>query len=425
MRLRDPQGVPHLHLSPFIYLTPRVRRLCPFFLFFLSSSSLPSTLVAEKYHPFLMTVEPFELSPISDMFDPMDNPYMPRSQQQIRLALDPATDLFLHRFPAFPPAAYAPAIWATGPVANEEETASDVDDIDDNSSDTIDPIEDHEFPTYFQQIGSPPRLFHSHGSYVLPVDSDETKRQEAQHILLRMIIGSNYDAPVRELLNSNPGGRKVVDLCTGAGHWVLDMAREFPHVRFRGLDLVPIQTRYPPENVRFEIADVTERLCFADASVDVVHARMACLSEEAVPGFLREVARILRPGGLFLSAEWDAHPALHPRHPWAGGFEDYIPQSITFYDIASIYTLITRNGSFEEPVSTRRVIPISTPHAPGSNGLRFVGEVMERISQGYADALVAGRNVAPGIAENFKAELSWRNGVVSVYQTVFARKMVA
>ena len=34
-----------------------------------------------------------------------------------------------------------------------------------------------------------------------------------------MIIGSNYDAPVRELLSSNPGGRKVVDLCTGAGHW--------------------------------------------------------------------------------------------------------------------------------------------------------------------------------------------------------------
>lgn len=40
---------------------------------------------------------------------------------------------------------------------------------------------------------------------------------------------------------------------------------------------VPIQTRYPPHNVRFEIADVTERLRFADASVDVVHARMTCL----------------------------------------------------------------------------------------------------------------------------------------------------
>ena len=40
---------------------------------------------------------------------------------------------------------------------------------------------------------------------------------------------------------------------------------------------VPIQTRYPPQNVRFEIADVTGVLRFPDESVDVVHARMTCL----------------------------------------------------------------------------------------------------------------------------------------------------
>lgn len=42
--------------------------------------------------------------------------------------------------------------------------------------------------------------------------------------------------------------------------------------------VVPIQTRYPPDNVLFEMADVKERLNFEDASVDVVHARMTCLS---------------------------------------------------------------------------------------------------------------------------------------------------
>jgi hypothetical protein len=34
-----------------------------------------------------------------------------------------------------------------------------------------------------------------------------------------MILGSNYDAPIRELLSDNSYERKVVDLCTGAGHW--------------------------------------------------------------------------------------------------------------------------------------------------------------------------------------------------------------
>ncbi len=34
-----------------------------------------------------------------------------------------------------------------------------------------------------------------------------------------MILGSNYDAPIRELLSDHPNERKVVDLCTGVGHW--------------------------------------------------------------------------------------------------------------------------------------------------------------------------------------------------------------
>jgi len=34
-----------------------------------------------------------------------------------------------------------------------------------------------------------------------------------------MIFGSNCGAPIRELLSANPKECKVVDLCTGAGHW--------------------------------------------------------------------------------------------------------------------------------------------------------------------------------------------------------------
>ena len=84
-----------------------------------------------------------------------------------------------------------------------------------------------------------------------------------------MILGTNCDAPIYELLNDNSYECKVVDLCTGAGHWyvvylsrsfklhqavgcytltfeillpmttfrVLEMAEKFPHVKFRGLDL--------------------------------------------------------------------------------------------------------------------------------------------------------------------------------------------
>jgi len=139
-----------------------------------------------------------------------------------------------------------------GPVHDDVDAYTD--DADDSSSESLDPIEDDEFPYFFTQRGSPPRLFHSHGTYCLPVDSDEMKvcvstfgmthifdlfqykcyqRQEAQHILLRKILGSNYDAPVHELLNDNRHNeRKVVDLCTGTGHWyVVDLSHSLtPHL---------------------------------------------------------------------------------------------------------------------------------------------------------------------------------------------------
>jgi hypothetical protein len=41
---------------------------------------------------------------------------------------------------------------------------------------------------------------------------------------------------------------------------------------------VPIATRFPENNVRFEVADARARLRFADGTVDVVHARDTHLS---------------------------------------------------------------------------------------------------------------------------------------------------
>ena len=112
--------------------------------------------------------------PLEPMFDPTDNPYMPRRLQNIYLALDPNDLAFPHPLPAFPPAAHDPVMLAAGPI-DELETVYSPDDVDDNSPMMLVPLEDHEFPAYFKSLGSPPRLFHSHGSYVLPVDSNETK----------------------------------------------------------------------------------------------------------------------------------------------------------------------------------------------------------------------------------------------------------
>lgn len=119
----------------------------------------------------------FELEP---PFDPADNPFLPRRLQDVRLNLDPGDFAVPHILPEFPP--HNTGMIDGGNVSSlsiatpmDDDTDEDLDDFDDNSSDSLDSLEDHEFPSYFTQRGSPPRLFHSHGTYSLPVDGDEMK----------------------------------------------------------------------------------------------------------------------------------------------------------------------------------------------------------------------------------------------------------
>lgn len=120
--------------------------------------------------------------PSLQTLDQDDNPYMPHHLQNISLYLNPGHFLLQTvTLPVLPPTgsntasmdgANRPVIITNRPVNNNTD---ELDNIDDNSSDTLDSIEDHEFPSFFSQRSSPPRLFHSHGTYNLPVDSDETK----------------------------------------------------------------------------------------------------------------------------------------------------------------------------------------------------------------------------------------------------------
>ena len=54
-------------------------------------------------------------------------------------------------------------------------------------------------------------------------------RQQAQHILLRRILGNYCGAPIPELLNADSGKvYKVIDLCTGVGHWYVIHLSRYP-----------------------------------------------------------------------------------------------------------------------------------------------------------------------------------------------------
>ncbi|KAI1791430.1 S-adenosyl-L-methionine-dependent methyltransferase [Ganoderma leucocontextum] len=323
------------------------------------------------------------------------------------------------------------------------------DDDDATYSDTSDglvEVSTREIPGYFQERGG--RLFHSHARspYPLPVDQEEHQRQNGLNQLLRRLIGDSSVGPVRDILVDVPGEeRRVLDLGTGTGEWVLDMAREFPRVRFYGPALsdspsvpVPIATRYPPHNVLFELHDIAEKFRYDSSSIDFVHARSISMAVRDYGAVLPEIARVLRPDGLFVSNEWGRCPimldgsdlALHA--PSTSEFFRAVRE--TLHERCGIPTvaheipeLLQDSGFFTGIVSRRHYMPIGSWH--DDPGLRDLGSEYRGMVELYARAMRAVLNEGRWAAKadaliNGCIDESWRvPGLVSVYYTVHARRV--
>ncbi|TFK48169.1 S-adenosyl-L-methionine-dependent methyltransferase [Heliocybe sulcata] len=219
-----------------------------------------------------------------------------------------------------PPARHPPSGRPSQPSVadpSDDNTSDNDEDTHSDASADLCELADEDFPASF--VTRDGRLFHSHGRlpYPLPADGREQKRLEAQNLVLKDVMGSICPDMrlVREVLASGTG--RALDLCTGTGQWVKDMAVMFPQVKVIGIDIVPIQTRYPPGRAQFEIADITEGLRHESNSFDLVHARCTAFSvtEQRYPIMLRDVARVLRPGGLFISGEFRNYPVFPERRP--------------------------------------------------------------------------------------------------------------
>jgi SAM-dependent methyltransferase len=108
-----------------------------------------------------------------------------------------------------------------------------------------------------------------------------------------------------------PAGGVAVDLGCGRGEDLRLLAARHPDpgARLVGVDasakLIEEAEATADPRVTFSCAPLEGRLPFDDASVDLVHSHnlLECLADP--DGFAREVARVLRPGGLAVIAHWD------------------------------------------------------------------------------------------------------------------------
>ena len=107
-------------------------------------------------------------------------------------------------------------------------------------------------------------------------------------------------------------GKTVLEVSCGHGGGASWIIRTMQPAAYTGLDLNPTgigfcQRRHALPGLTFTQGDA-QRLPFADASLDAVINVEASHCYPDFPGFLAEVARVLRPGGHFLYADFRFEP---------------------------------------------------------------------------------------------------------------------
>jgi SAM-dependent methyltransferase len=159
-------------------------------------------------------------------------------------------------------------------------------------------------------------------------------------------------SPTSERLLDEAGvraGMRVLDLASGTGHpGIVSARRVGPAGKVTLTDLsAPMLdvaranvAKERLENVTFEVADV-HRLPFADASFDAITCRFGIMYFTDLRRALREIARVLAPGGRAAFAAWGPMdqgtyasfafvplvkrrplPPMSPDVPWPGRFSD-------------------------------------------------------------------------------------------------------
>jgi SAM-dependent methyltransferase len=113
---------------------------------------------------------------------------------------------------------------------------------------------------------------------------------------------SSYELLVDDV-GALPHARSIVDLACGDGYLLAMLATRFPAAQLIGVDMTAeelelARARGLQDNVEL-VAAHAEALPLADASADAVVCHMAFMLFDDANGVVEELARVIRPGGMY------------------------------------------------------------------------------------------------------------------------------
>ncbi|CAO3615525.1 unnamed protein product [Cunninghamella blakesleeana] len=166
------------------------------------------------------------------------------------------------------------------------------------------------------------RQFHNTDSiYYLPNDEEELDRLVGQHFAMKSLFdGYNFNSRVKDYVTLDHGA-KILDCGCGPGTWIMDVATEYPNCQLTGLDMCDLfPTSIRPVNVNFEVGNVLKGLPYPDNTFDFINFRffILVLRKYEWEIALKELYRVLKPGGCLESMECDQHVLGNDIFNWAG-----------------------------------------------------------------------------------------------------------